>query len=321
MRWFDGPRPSTNRLLEPAVAESIKPSVAVVVTCFDDRATLREAVDSIRSDPAVPELVVVDDGSTELETLAVLDELEREGVQVLHQENRGQAAAVMTGLAATSAPYVMRFDADDVLEPGALTALAAALDARPEAVAAWGDVQTFGLTTFRIPGIRALDPWLVTYVNCITGSGNLIRRDLLVKAGGWQLEQGFEDWDLWLAFAEQGAAGVYVPRVVFRHRRDEGGRLAGWLDETERHYEVLRSRHERLFALRDANRMSSEAPRPLKLAVVAVEALPGLSRLTKIHLCELAARLFWSGSARLTARMVWQAVRLRVRSFLGARRS
>ena len=83
----------------------------------------------------------------------------------------------MTGLAATSAPYVMRFDADDVLEPGALTALAAALDARPEAVAAWGDVQTFGLTTFRIPGLRALDPWLVTYVNCITGSGNLIRRD------------------------------------------------------------------------------------------------------------------------------------------------
>ena len=76
--------------LGAAVAESIQPSVAVVVTCFDDRATLREAVDSIRSDPAVPELVVVDDGSTEPETIEVLDELEREGVRVSAEANRGR---------------------------------------------------------------------------------------------------------------------------------------------------------------------------------------------------------------------------------------
>ena len=78
-------------------------------------------------------------------------ELQEAGVSVIHQVNQGQAAAAMTGLHATSASYVMRFDSDDTLVPGAVAALADALDDAREAAAAWGDVQTFGLTNVRIP--------------------------------------------------------------------------------------------------------------------------------------------------------------------------
>ena len=77
----------------------------------------------------------------------------------------------------------MRFDADDVLEPGALTALAAALDARPDAVAASGDVQTWP-HDFPHPGAPRTRPVAGDLRKLHTGSGNLIRRDPLVKAGG-----------------------------------------------------------------------------------------------------------------------------------------
>lgn len=307
----DGPKTLGDRG-DTSDSPSHRPRIAIVVTCHNDGPTLGETIASIRNEPGV-EFVVVDDGSTDPVTLRLLSKCEQDGARVIRESNQGQAAAAMTGFRATSAPYVMRFDSDDVLEQGVLPALADALDASPEAAAAWGDVQTFGVTSFRIPSVPALDPWLVTYVNCVTGSGNLIRRTALEKAGGWRLEEGFEDWDLWMSLAERGYSGTYVPRVVFRYRRDRDGRLAGWLAETERHYEELRRRHETLFAARSANRRRSPAPTSLKLAVACVEALPRVSRLAKIQLCELFTRLLWNGGVRMTAAMVGQALVLRLR--------
>jgi glycosyltransferase involved in cell wall biosynthesis len=292
--------------------------VAVVVPCHDDGATLTEAVASIERRQDV-ESIVVDDGSTDVSTVDVLARLEGEGVRVIHQANMGPSAAVMAGFRATSAPYVMRLDSDDILEPGALDALAAALDDAPTAAASWGDVQTFGITTFRVPTAPALDPWLLTYVNCVPGAGCLFRRSALAEAGGWQLRDGFEDWDVWLSLAELGFAGVYLPRVIFRYRRDEGGRQAESVARTSDYYEELRRRHAKLFARRRENRRRSAAPLVLKLAVPSIDALPGVPRLAKIQLCELFTHLFWNGGVRMTATMVSQAIALRLRRHLAVR--
>jgi glycosyltransferase involved in cell wall biosynthesis len=286
----------------------------MVVTCFNDGETLPETIGSIRREPMPIELVIVDDGSTDAMTREVLDELQASGERIICQSNRGQAAAAMTGVHATNATYVMRFDADDLLEPGAVPVLADALDHAPEAVAAWGDVQTFGQTTFGIPGMPTLDPWLITYTNCTTGSGTLYRRTALLEVGGWRLREGFEDWDVWMSFAERGYRGVYVPRVIFWYRRDSGGRLAGWLDETERHYQVLRRLHEDLFGRRPALRRESAAPVLLKAAAMISEVIPLLPRLARIHLCELVARATMCGASP-TARMLMQALSIRIRRF------
>jgi glycosyltransferase involved in cell wall biosynthesis len=293
-------------------ADTEAPSAAVIVPCFNDGATLREAVESVSGQAGLVELVVVDDGSTDPATVVALDALEADGVRALRQSNQGPAAATMAGVLATTANYVMRLDADDVLEPGSLTALSSALDVAPDAAVAWGDVQTFGLTSFRIPAIPNLDPWLLTYTNCIPGAGCLVRRSALVEAGGWQLRDGWEDWDLWLALAERGWKGVYVPRVTFHYRRDQKGRHMESLEESESHYADLRRRHERLFTSRQANRRASIAPRTVKLAVPLIERLPGLSRLLRIQLCQLVVHLFWNGGFRATFTMAKQAVSWRL---------
>lgn len=287
------------------------PRVLVVVPCFNDRETLRETVESARHELDTA-LVIVDDGSTDPECLALLDALAGEGIEVIHQPNRGPSAAVMAGFAATSAPYVMRLDADDLLEPGALAELAQTLDSAPDAAVAWGDAQTFGLTTFRIPAPPRLDGWLLTYTNCIPGAGCLMRRSAVVEAGGWQLRDGWEDWDLLLALVERGWKGIRVPRVAFRYRRDAHGRHMESLSDSERHYEELRTRHGALFARRAALRRESDAPRALNVLVPLIEAVPGVPRLSRIQLCEFVTRLFWGGGIRATAAMLRQAVRWRL---------
>jgi glycosyltransferase involved in cell wall biosynthesis len=287
--------------------------VAVLAACFNDGATIRETIDSLRAEAGI-EFVVVDDGSSDPETLSALERLEREGVRVLRQKNAGPSAAWMTGVAATSAPYVMPFSSDDVLLPGGTAFLADALDANPDASFAWGDMKTFGLATAYRPMVPALCPWLVTFMHCMPAY-SLFRRDALIESGGWQTIAASEDWDLWMRMAAQGRTGVHVPRPIYLYRRGAGGRFRRRGRRYEPFYEELRQRNAELFAARARNRSVSPAPGVLKILQPVVDGLPLVPRLKKMQLSEALTLLFWSGGPRRTAQIVLEGVRFRMRLF------
>jgi glycosyltransferase involved in cell wall biosynthesis len=289
------------------------PRVAVVIACFNDGDELREAATSALRDAVPRELVIVDDGSTNELTRRILGELERDGVRVVRQVNKGTSLALMAGVAATSAPFVYRLDSDDIVEAGALEDLADALEAHPEAAAAWGDLTTFGLTNFRVPSNPVLDPWHMTFTNSLP-SCSMFRRTTLLDAGGWQFRGGIEDWDLWMSLAERGNTGVYVPRVVYRWRREEQTLFADAISRYGTDFEELRrDRHPRLFTERRRNRRHSPAPLALKLLLPVVDGLPVLSRLHKAWIAQLLTNLFWNGGLGVTAAIVRQGIAIRLR--------
>jgi len=239
----------------------------------------------------------VNDGSDDPETLSVLAELEAAGTRVLQQENRGLAAARMAGVAATSAPYVSALDSDDLDAPGALAALADALDADPNVAVVWGDVRNFGDNTILRRLGRTLDPWLITYVNELPADA-MMRREALAATAGWELKGGYEDWDLWLSFAERGFRGAHVP-VLTGYYRVRSSRMLG--ETQQRHGEqfgLLRSRHPKLFADRAENRRRSPAPLRCKLLLPLVDLLP-LGEYTKQRLFRAVNRPWAALRARL----------------------
>src|SRR5262245_8309348 len=234
---------------------------------------LEEAVGSAqRQDPHV-EIIVVDDGSTDAATLDACERLELDGVQVIHQVNAGPAPARMAGVRATGADYVFPLDADDVLAPGGLERLRHILDEHPDAAAAWGSIESFGAFQHVHRSRPTLDPWQVSYQNHLPIC-SLYRRNALLEVGGWQLPGGYEDWDLWMSLAEQGWKGVGVPEVTAHYRVQSGRRLSRSSQRHAERIEKLRARHPALFAERGRNRRSSPAPRLLKAALPAIDALP-----------------------------------------------
>jgi glycosyltransferase involved in cell wall biosynthesis len=253
---------------QPAAA-----SVAVVIPCFNDGATLAEAVRSAQMQDRIDGLVVVDDGSTDPATLSAFRSLEAEAVTVVHRPNGGLGAARMTGVLATSSEYVFCLDADDRLLPGALAALADALDGDLGLALVWGDYELFGARSRRQETAPSLDPWQISYQNDIPASV-LVRRSALVAGGGWELRGGYEDWDMLMGLAERGERGLRVPIVVYEYRQ-HGGRMLG--EAAARHGEIyasLRRRHPHLFANRRGLWRRSDAPWALKLTLPIIFALP-----------------------------------------------
>jgi glycosyltransferase involved in cell wall biosynthesis len=250
------------------------PRVGVIVPCYDDGETLPATLASL-ADQERHDLVVVDDGSTDEATRTCLAELERDGVRVLRRPNGGLSAARMTGVAALATPYVLPLDADDELAPGAIAALADALDVHQDAKAAWGDVEIFDAVELDIRLPDRLDPWHLTFVNDVPGTC-LLRREALLEAGGYVLPTGYEDWDLWLTFAERGWDGVRVPQVTLRYRRRRGRMNEDSLGRHEELYRTLQQRHARLFAARRRTWFGSSAPLATRLLLPIVAAAPGL---------------------------------------------
>jgi glycosyltransferase involved in cell wall biosynthesis len=219
----------------------------VLVPCYDDGATVEEAVASIVEDEAV-EVVLIDDGSRDPHTVAVVDALAARGaVRLVRQANAGVAAALRAGTAVAGAPYVFILNSDDLAEPRALAALADALDGDPGADFAFGWIHFFGDVDF-VARQPPWNPWILLHANRWSIS-SLYRRDALVAVGGVPEGTAYEDWDLLLGFAAQNRRGVLVPRVVLHYRQHGTGRRnRGAQRDLRDHYATLRARHAELFA-------------------------------------------------------------------------
>lgn len=209
------------------------PRVAVIIPCHNDGGLAEEALDSIRENEPV-EVAIVDDGSTDEETLRRLAGLDQRGVRVVRRENGGLGAARTTGLANTSAPFVYPLDADDLLEPGALRAMADSLERNPGIGFVWGDYTIFGDYEGRYRSPDRWLPWTLTYVNPYPVC-SMFRRSVLEQAGGWK-GRAYEDWDLWLRLVGLGIQGTRIDRVVYRRRLSGETRLLS--DARRRHQEL-----------------------------------------------------------------------------------
>jgi glycosyltransferase involved in cell wall biosynthesis len=194
--------------------------VSVVIPCFNLGAFVAEAVDSVlRQTWGRPELVVVDDGSTDERTVAELDRLRGDGVHVLRTENAGPGAARNRGIEETRGEYLLCLDADDVLLPPFLERTVPKLDEQPEAGIVAADVQIFG-RRWGVWRVLDFDPVRMLWRNPLPTT-SLFRRVCWEEVGGYPEEravQSAEDWGFWIAIVGRGWRWVPVNEVLHRYR-------------------------------------------------------------------------------------------------------
>jgi glycosyltransferase involved in cell wall biosynthesis len=107
--------PSVLRSPDSAVRN---PLVSVIVPTFNRPAMLKETLTSIDAQTYAPiEIIVINDGGTEIEPPFVPLNVGRKVVHLKHGTNRGLPAARNTGLNAASGEYIAYVDDDDIYYP------------------------------------------------------------------------------------------------------------------------------------------------------------------------------------------------------------
>jgi glycosyltransferase involved in cell wall biosynthesis len=232
--------------------------IAVVIPCYRDGELAAEAVESVQEREPV-ELVVVDDGSDDAATKAVLAQLETRGVRVVrHETNLGLPEARRTGVRVTSARYLFPLDSDDLAVPGMLGLMADRLDGDPAAVVCFGDYAEFGSHELIRAVPAQIDAYRIAYTNEYPVSA-LFRRTVLEEIGAWKPIGAYEDWHLWMTLAERGLKGVHLGVGIITYRRRlHGDRMLTLAKLAHRRlYRKLRDDHPRLFGELSAHRRRS----------------------------------------------------------------
>ncbi|UNK45814.1 glycosyltransferase family 2 protein [Arthrobacter sulfonylureivorans] len=195
-------------------------TVSVVVPVFNRVGTVERALRSVlEQHPAVHEVIVVDDGSTDGTPDVVAAMAAEDGrIRCLHQTNQGASAARNRGIAEATGQLVAFQDSDDEWLPGKI---ARQLEARehsgPGFVFCRLAIHQPGARTMTVPSPRRTPgKYALLWENFISTQTVLVDRAVLAETPGFDIRlRRLQDWDLWLEILKRPAVPlVFVPEVL-----------------------------------------------------------------------------------------------------------
>ena len=232
------------------VYEGEKDLLSVVIPYYNLGKTLPETIESIKeTEYKKYEIIIVNDGSTDQESLDVLKQYENdEKIRIINIKNKGLANARNVGAEAAKGEFVAFIDADDKIDK---TFYPKAIDilhqySNVSYVYSW--VQYF-------EGSKAVWPTFnihIPYLLCanMLAAYSVIRKNDFLNFGKnrIKMEYGMEDYDGWVSLAEHGCLGVSIPEKLnlYRVRKDSMSRQ---FNKKMRIYlyQISRDGHEKIF--------------------------------------------------------------------------
>ncbi|TEB09722.1 glycosyltransferase [Pelotomaculum propionicicum] len=196
--------------------------LSVIIPYYNMGQYVDDALQSaLRSAYRPLEILIVNDGSTESRSLDKLREIEaagRDGVRVLHIENRGLASVRNFGAARARGEFLAFLDADDMVEPDFYSRSINVLKKYHNVSLVYSWVRYFEGANGCFISNNLEFPFLLAHnmaaVICV-----LKRADFLAFARNKPLmSYGLEDFESWISLYESGRLGVCIPEMLARYR-------------------------------------------------------------------------------------------------------
>lgn len=200
------------------------PSVAVIVPCWNEAATVAATCDSLLAldyPKEKLEVILVDDGSTDATPQAMERFSGHPQIRIIRKENGGKHTALNAGIAATRAELVGCLDADSFVEPDALREIVTCF-ADPKVMATTAAMSihkpsnilqymqhaeySFGITLRH--AFASINGLYVT-----PGPFSFYRRAIVEKLGGFRYGHQTEDMEMALRIQHAGYGIENAPRA------------------------------------------------------------------------------------------------------------
>jgi len=196
-------------------------NVSIVIPCYNQGALLREALASIEQvrNENLLEVIVVDDGSSEVETTTILSQVQEAGCCVVRQSNRGLGVARNAGIRRAKGEFILVLGSDNRLRDAYLNEGVSLLKNNICLGVVYADAEYFGERTGRCH-VHEFNLLSMIRGNFIDACA-LFRKKLWEEVGGYDEQMpwtGWEDWDFWLRVAYRQGTFVHLAKVGFDHR-------------------------------------------------------------------------------------------------------
>ena len=213
-------------------SSALRCKVSILMPVFDTPAAyLSECWDSIREQTLREwELVLVDDGSRAVETVAEIDRIARDPRVVLIRldKNQGIPHALNAGLKHCRASLVARMDADDKMLPTRLERQLAYMQAHPEVAVLGTQMQAIKWKTGALfPPTEHPEQITDEYIKhqydtheiwFLNHPTVMLRCDEVMKLGGYPAYRVAQDLGLWLKVVGAGLKVHNLPSVELHYR-------------------------------------------------------------------------------------------------------
>jgi glycosyltransferase involved in cell wall biosynthesis len=325
-RSFPCVTPGVEGNAQPRDAASEPGLLSVVVPFYNLGAYLEETIASVAASGYRPlEVVVVDDGSDDADSVAALERARArhpELVRVHRTANSGLSAARNTGAEQARGEFVTFVDADDLVEPEFFARAVGVLQRYANASFVYSWVRFFGAGGGCWPTWNSELPYLLAH-NMLTAMAVVRRADFLAFGrNSAELPYALEDHDGWIGMVEAGCVGVSLPDMLVRYRLRPDSMLRQ-VNESQALYlaDVIARRHpalyrrfgEELFGLLNANGRAFEWLHPAMF--YELRQTPSL----RGYVGHVAGRLadmrrehgWWWTARRVASRALGRARRLR----------
>ncbi len=196
-----------------------KVEVSIIIPCYNKGKYIMETLDSVTNQTIDSwECIVVDDGSTDSETIKILKTVNHPKIKVYFETNQGVSNARNTAIKYAIGDFILPLDADDKIAPDYAELAVNILKTRPNVKIVSCLVELFG----KANGIMSLPDFslpLLLARNTMVVSCFFRRKDFLDTPGyRSNMKYTFEDWDLWLSLLKNGGQVHQIKKPLFYYR-------------------------------------------------------------------------------------------------------
>ena len=205
-----------------------KPIVSVIMPTYNPKPYIYEALNSILSCIYSPnsyrtckrpvyEIIIINDGSTDPDSLKILDNLKSLGFKILNKRNGGISSARNMGIKEARGKYIFALDDDNHAGLEYMRKAVDVMEKDPSVMMVYSDCELFGDRT----GVRRITGKNLSRIgleNCIDACA-VYRKSMWETLGGYdETILGLEDWEFWLSGLAKGYKYYHIPEILFRYR-------------------------------------------------------------------------------------------------------
>jgi glycosyltransferase involved in cell wall biosynthesis len=219
--------------------EHKSPFVSICLVHHDRPHLLQQAISSLTTQTYNNfEVILVDDGSTEIESIRYLELLEKDfssrGWKIIRSSNNYLGAARNLATRHAKGEYFIFMDDDNVAKPDEIESFVkAAINSNSDILTTPSDL-IFG-DEFPAPFRKMTDCWLplgadlnvASFSNCFGDANAMIRAETFKKIGGFTEDYGLghEDWEFFAKATLSGFKLMVIPEPLFWYRVAKTGML------------------------------------------------------------------------------------------------